>query len=82
MQKAQKRNAARDQKFWFRRDITTHVSPPAAAECCRTGTSNCDVKECDMFGQMTVNDIINGKVSSFDIATITSSLLFNNTRNL
>lgn len=65
MQKAQKRNAARDQKFWFRRDITTHVSPPAAAECCRTGTSNCDVKECDMFGQMTVNDIINGKEGEF-----------------
>ncbi|CAG9859161.1 unnamed protein product [Phyllotreta striolata] len=65
MQKAQKRNAAREEKFWFRRDITTHVSPPAAAECCRAGTTNWDIKECDMFGQMTVNEIINGKPGEF-----------------
>ncbi|XP_028130655.1 glutamate--cysteine ligase [Diabrotica virgifera virgifera] len=60
MQNAQKRNAARDQKFWFRRDITTHVSPPAANECCK-GTT----KDCDMFVQMTINEIINGKGEEF-----------------
>ncbi|XP_072394245.1 glutamate--cysteine ligase [Diabrotica undecimpunctata] len=60
MQLAQKRNAARDQKFWFRRDITTHVSPPAANECCK-GTT----KDCDMFVQMTINEIINGKGEEF-----------------
>lgn len=61
MQNAQKRNAAREEKFWFRRDITTHVSPPEANECCKSGTNT----ECDMFVQMTINEIINGKEGEF-----------------
>lgn len=68
MQKAQKRNAAREETFWFRKDITTQVSPPEANECCK-GTMNCEPKNCDMLGLMTINEIINGKVniSSFQI---------------
>ncbi|CAH1117918.1 unnamed protein product [Phaedon cochleariae] len=66
MQNAQKRNAAREQKFWFRKDVTTHVSPPAANECCKTGSRNCEEPQnCDMFVQMSVNEIINGKEGEF-----------------
>lgn len=66
MQRAQRRNAAREEKFWFRRDITTHVSPPAANECCRSGgVSNCEPQKCDMWCEMTINEIINGKVLTF-----------------
>lgn len=61
MQNAQKRDACKEQKFWFRKDITTDVSPPEANRCC-AGTS-CDPKECDLVGLMTANEIINGKVS-------------------
>lgn len=62
MQRAQRRNAAREEKFWFRRDITTHVSPPEANECCKAGGAvNCETK-CDMWCEMTINEIINGKV--------------------
>lgn len=62
MQNAQKRNACREQKFWFRKEITTKISPPEANECCRKGTKNCEPKNCDAFDCMTVNEIINGKV--------------------
>ncbi|CAH1980037.1 unnamed protein product [Acanthoscelides obtectus] len=65
MQRAQKRNAAKVEKFWFRKDITTQVSPPEANECCKTGTTNCDMKNCDMFVEMTLNEIINGKEGEF-----------------
>ncbi|KAJ8918410.1 hypothetical protein NQ315_008107 [Exocentrus adspersus] len=65
MQKAQKRNAAREEKFWFRKDITTHVSPPEANECCKKGTMNCEPTNCDMFSLLTVNEIINGKEAEF-----------------
>lgn len=62
MQRAQKRNACKEGKFWFRKDITTQVSPPEANECCR-GTTNCDLNNCGI-SEMTINEIINGKVSS------------------
>nr|CAH7723386.1 unnamed protein product [Callosobruchus chinensis] len=65
MQRAQKRNAAKEEKFWFRKDITTQISPPAANECCKTGSTNCDMKNCDMFVEMTLNEIINGKEGEF-----------------
>ncbi|CAG9771333.1 unnamed protein product [Ceutorhynchus assimilis] len=63
MRNAQKRNACKEQKFWFRKDITTDVSPPEANRCC--AGSNCQPKECDMVGFMTVNDIVNGKHGDF-----------------
>ncbi|KAF7271477.1 glutamate--cysteine ligase [Rhynchophorus ferrugineus] len=63
IQNAQKRNACKEQKFWFRKDITTDISPPEANRCCR-GT-NCEPKDCDLVGLMTVNEIINGKQGEF-----------------
>lgn len=64
MQNAQKRDACRDAQFWFRKDITTQVSPPAANECCKTGSKN----NCNIDEPMTVNQIINGKVSFTDLS--------------
>lgn len=61
MQNAQKRGACLNQKFWFRKDITTQVSPPEANKCCKS-TTNCDTTLCDQFILLTVNEIINGKV--------------------
>lgn len=58
MGNAQKRGAVLNQKFWFRKDITTCISPPEASKCCSTST-------CDVYDLMTVNDIINGKVRLF-----------------
>lgn len=60
MQNAQKRDACKAQKFWFRKSITTHVSPPEANECCKV----CDVEDYDMYTLMTLNEIINGKVNT------------------
>lgn len=60
MQSAQKKNALKTEKFWFRKDITTTISPPEANKCCK-GTTN--LNECDIYTKMTVNEIINGKVS-------------------
>lgn len=61
MQNAQKRGACLNQTFWFRKDITTQISPPEANECCKKGYANC----CDAFEPMTINQIINGKVGEF-----------------
>lgn len=58
MKKAQKRDAVRQETFWFRKDITTSVSPPVAASCCPA--SNGDVYEL-----MTIDQIINGKDGVF-----------------
>lgn len=69
MQNAQKRNACLGEKFWFRKDITTTVSPPEANKCCK-GTTN--LKECDIYTQLTISEIINGKVClslTFDFNT-------------
>ena len=37
MRKAQKRDALKTEKFWFRKDITTTVSPPQATSQCPSG---------------------------------------------
>jgi hypothetical protein len=57
MKRAQKRDALRQEEFYFRKDITTCVSPPAATSCCQT--SDC----CDVYTPMTIDQIINGKVT-------------------
>nr|XP_022918914.1 glutamate--cysteine ligase [Onthophagus taurus] len=62
MQNAQKRDALRTQQFWFRKDITTQISPPEANQCCK-GTT--DKSHCDSFALLSVNDIINGKEGEF-----------------
>jgi glutamate--cysteine ligase catalytic subunit len=62
MQNAQQRDACKEQKFWFRKEITTHISPPEANECCKIGTTNCEPQNCEVYTCMTVNEIVNGKV--------------------
>ncbi|XP_017767969.1 PREDICTED: glutamate--cysteine ligase catalytic subunit [Nicrophorus vespilloides] len=62
MRTAQKKGACLNEKFWFRKDITTQISPPEANECCK-GASN--GSNCDVFTKMTVNEIINGKNGEF-----------------
>lgn len=66
MNNAQKRGAVLNQKFWFRKDITTCVSPPEASKCCPMKTS-------DVYEAMTVNQIINGKVSLMFVRILFSS---------
>ncbi|XP_049773639.1 glutamate--cysteine ligase catalytic subunit [Schistocerca cancellata] len=58
MQKAQKRDAIRNEKFWFRKDITTEDSPTVATSCCQK-------TECNVYTQMTIDQIINGKDGEF-----------------
>lgn len=62
MKNAQKRNACLTEKFWFRKDITTHVSPPEANRCCKGSMQSCEPEVCDVYTQLTINEIINGKV--------------------
>jgi glutamate--cysteine ligase catalytic subunit len=57
MKRAQKRDALLQEEFYFRKDITTCVSPPAATSCCHA--SDCS----DVYTPMTVDQIINGKVT-------------------
>ncbi|KAJ9594296.1 hypothetical protein L9F63_014301, partial [Diploptera punctata] len=59
MKRAQKRDALRQQVFYFRKDITTNVSPPAATSCCQA--TDCS----DVYITMTVDEIINGKADEF-----------------
>jgi glutamate--cysteine ligase catalytic subunit len=65
MQNAQQRDACKEQKFWFRKEITTHISPPEANECCKIGTTNCEPQNCEVYTCMTVNEIVNGKEGEF-----------------
>jgi glutamate--cysteine ligase catalytic subunit len=56
MKRAQKRDALLKEEFYFRKDITTCVSTPAATSCCPT----CDCSA--VYTPMTIDQIINGKV--------------------
>ncbi|KAG8198502.1 hypothetical protein JTE90_017368 [Oedothorax gibbosus] len=58
--KAQKRDAVLNEKFWFRRDLTTCDSPPVATAC----MASCSPDEC-LYTQMTINEIVNGKKGEF-----------------
>ncbi|KAL5013742.1 hypothetical protein ScPMuIL_008012 [Solemya velum] len=61
MKTAQKRNAVMEEKFYFRKDVVTDISPPEAAECMK----NCDRVKCaciaDEYTLMTANEIMQGK---------------------
>ncbi|KAH6928169.1 hypothetical protein HPB50_012359 [Hyalomma asiaticum] len=57
MEAAQKRDAVRTQKFWFRSDILTCMSPPSLAPTLSPGGT----EHHDYLSQMTINEIINGK---------------------
>ncbi|WAR15901.1 GSH1-like protein [Mya arenaria] len=61
LQRAFKRDAVLEQKFYFRKDILTDCSPPEAEECI---IQCCDGRQCrlqDQYTEMTINDIIHGK---------------------
>lgn len=60
LQNAQKRDAVKNESFWFRKDIMTGRSPPEAAAC----MSECNLAT-DEYELMTVNEIINGKDNEF-----------------
>lgn len=62
MQNAQKRNACKEGKFWFRKDITTQVSPPEANDVCKNQGAD---QDCDNYSLMTIDEIINGKEGEF-----------------
>lgn len=61
MSKAQKRSAARTEKFWFRKNI---------ASTSKTTNDNLNNSNDDaMFIPMSINEIINGKVKLYYIIT-------------
>lgn len=63
MQKAQRKDAVKTEKFWFRKDITTFSSPPACTACCK---SSAETKpDADCYTLLTVDEIINGKAGEF-----------------
>ncbi|XP_063224221.1 glutamate--cysteine ligase [Bacillus rossius redtenbacheri] len=59
MKRAQKNGAVTKEKFWFRKNITTCVSPPAATSCCKISD------DCTFYTQFTIDEIINGKAGEF-----------------
>ena len=61
MQKAQRKDAVKTEKFWFRKNITTFSSPPACTACCHSSSES--KTETDCYTLMTVDEIINGKVT-------------------
>ena len=68
MKEAQKRDAVKRSRFWFRKDIMTTVSPPEAAKCldatgCPSASRICCQEEDKMDEScvlMTADEIING----------------------
>ncbi|XP_023932288.1 glutamate--cysteine ligase catalytic subunit-like [Lingula anatina] len=69
MKTAAKRDALRQGKFYFKKDLLTGYSPPKASECiCNCPCGNVDISRAvdaeDEYTEMTINEIINGKVSN------------------
>lgn len=71
MEEAQKKDAVKRGKFWFRKDIITQVSPPEASRCfqsngcpfqtsCDSQTRNSSQSTDQSCVLMTTNEIING----------------------
>ncbi|XP_063704452.1 glutamate--cysteine ligase catalytic subunit [Culicoides brevitarsis] len=58
MQNAQKRNACREQKFWFKKSITGVTVDGKNLKLCRN--ENCE-ELCNEYELMTIDQIINGK---------------------
>ncbi|KAK3602244.1 hypothetical protein CHS0354_034479 [Potamilus streckersoni] len=59
-----KKDAIREGKFYFRKDILTECSPPEASKCvssCLPGERLCCGNGQDLYMQMSINEIINGK---------------------
>uniref|UniRef100_A0A2R5LLU7 Glutamate--cysteine ligase n=1 Tax=Ornithodoros turicata TaxID=34597 RepID=A0A2R5LLU7_9ACAR len=64
MEAAQKRDAVRKGKFWFRRDILTCNSPPILPPGMASPPVGAAVDQ-QFLTQMTINEIINGKEGEF-----------------
>ena len=62
MQRAQKRDAVRTQKFWFRKDLATKDSPTSVSDACARPVD----PDGPSYIEMTISEIINGKVSVFN----------------
>uniref|UniRef100_A0A1E1XK40 Glutamate--cysteine ligase n=1 Tax=Amblyomma sculptum TaxID=1581419 RepID=A0A1E1XK40_AMBSC len=60
MEAAQKRDAVRTQKFWFRSDILTCMSPPILSASLSPGADHHYY-----LTQMSINEIVNGKTGEF-----------------
>lgn len=72
MIEAQKRDAVKRCKFWFRKDIISLKSPPEAAACVEAigcSSDNCTAKSETPIDEscvlMSINEIINGKGTQF-----------------
>lgn len=63
MQTAQKQNAYRHQKFWFRKNISGKANTASNNEV--NNTSNGDTNASDEYELMTIDQIINGNGSTF-----------------
>lgn len=61
MEAAQRRNAARTEKFWFRNDVLTCQSPPILGSNLSPGVEHHQ----NYLTKMTINEIINGKAGEF-----------------
>lgn len=64
MEAAQKRDAVRSGKFWFRKDILTCNSPPILGPNLASPVGGDDADD-GCLTQMTINEIINGKEGEF-----------------
>ncbi|XP_026473928.1 glutamate--cysteine ligase-like [Ctenocephalides felis] len=78
MQKAQRRNACREQTFWFRRDITAKNSE-SRQTCALLSESAQKVEACDSVDReyelMSIDQIINGKGSFPGLVPLINSYL-------
>lgn len=64
MQKAQKRNAYREERFWFRKNISGKGLATANSNETTSTVQNGDAQD-DEYELMTINQIINGNGSTF-----------------
>ncbi|XP_047535756.1 glutamate--cysteine ligase isoform X2 [Vanessa atalanta] len=65
MQRAQRRGACTEQRFWWRRDVGAPrtVAPDApAAPAAPAAPDAPDTPDCDHYLEMTIDEIVNGKV--------------------
>lgn len=72
MQRAQKRDAVLNEKFWFRKDLVAQNSSESVA-------NSIGIEQDEISVEMTIGEIINGKVCFFDLVLIvftTSSSTF------
>lgn len=67
MQKAQKQNAYKDERFWFRKNVLSNKGSNSNHnnEINNSSTTNGDAENADEYELMTIDQIINGNGSTF-----------------